>query len=155
MQEEATRIARRSKEVKKQQSEASRNKASLPNGSGSSQRPEASTATPDGPPRVTESPQPLDPDETRLHRVRSASVPIGSEGLTAPWSLDGENPPPSSLAGRKDTIEARKLAKVLDEHYSRFTALNIWANVRAGSWSPWWLSMYADGSLFHILSSYA
>ncbi|BGP52936.1 hypothetical protein JCM8202v2_000493 [Rhodotorula sphaerocarpa] len=129
MQEEATRIARRSKEVKKQQSEASRNKASLPNGSGSSQRPEASTVTPDGPPRVTESPQPLDPDETRLHRVRSASVPIGSEGLTAPWSLDGENPPPSSLAGRKDTIEARKLAKVLDEHYSRFTALNIWANV--------------------------
>ena len=87
----------------------------------------------DTPPRMTDSPEPLDPAQGRAARTRSVSIPIGLEGLGGSWSMEGERPPPSSLAGRKDTLEARKLAKVLDEHYSRFTALNIWGNVSAFS----------------------
>lgn len=33
---------------------------------------------------------------------------------------------PSSIAARKDTSEARKLAAVLDEHYSKLKSLRLW-----------------------------
>ena len=32
-----------------------------------------------------------------------------------PWDLRHEHPPPSSIAARKDTAEAVKLARVIDE----------------------------------------
>ncbi|GAA5871840.1 hypothetical protein JCM3774_000316 [Rhodotorula dairenensis] len=129
MQEEAKRITKRLEEMQKQNSTS-------PSGSGAPTPPAASRLSPpagdalgDRPPRMTASPEPLDPAQRRTARTRSVSIPIGLEGLSGSWSMAGERPPPSSLAGRKDTLEARKLAKVLDEHYSRFTALNIWGNV--------------------------
>jgi len=45
------------------------------------------------------------------------------------WNLHGERPPPSSIAARKDTLEARKLAHVLDEHYTKLSTLHLWADV--------------------------
>ncbi|GAA5980302.1 hypothetical protein JCM10908_001605 [Rhodotorula pacifica] len=128
MQEEATRITKRLATMKKQQS---------PSASGSGTQTPVSpnetvpqnAAQGDVPPRITDSPEPLDSAQRRSARTQSVSLPIGVDGLSGSWSMKGERPPPSSLAGRKDTLEARKLAKVLDEHYSRFTALNIWGNV--------------------------
>lgn len=65
----------------------------------------------DSPPATTDSPQPLEPE---VHGI---------------WDLRGERPPPSSIAARKDTLEARQLARVLDEHYSKLNALNVWTEV--------------------------
>ncbi|GAA5832209.1 hypothetical protein JCM11251_004280 [Rhodosporidiobolus azoricus] len=122
MREEATRITKRVSELAKQQNGK--------NGSSSSARPVHLDPTdpnaPVAPAQVTESPEPLDIPGAGRRRASTAEVPIGLEGV---WDLHGENPPPSSLAGRKDTAEARKLAKVLDEHYSRLHALNLWAEV--------------------------
>ncbi|GJN91644.1 hypothetical protein Rhopal_004667-T1 [Rhodotorula paludigena] len=114
MQEEAMRITKRVDELKKQQEQEQRH------GSGSSGgRPDPSKLDPNKPPKVTNSPEPLDIEQT-------SGASIGLEGI---WELHGEHPPPSSLAGRKDTAEARKLAKVLDEHYSRMHALALWSEV--------------------------
>jgi hypothetical protein len=65
----------------------------------------------DSPPLTTDSPEPL---ELEVHGI---------------WDLRGEKPPPSSIAARKDTLEARQLARVLDEHYSKLNALNVWTEV--------------------------
>lgn len=130
------RITKRVDELKKQQEQEQRH------GSGSSGgRPDPSKLDPNKPPKVTDSPKPLDVEQT----------PGASLGLEGIWELHGEHPPPSSLAGRKDTVrgtlrrtsglahsrrvlsvqaEARKLAKVLDEHYSRLHALALWSEVR-------------------------
>jgi hypothetical protein len=52
------------------------------------------------------------------------------------WELHGERPPPSSIAARKDTSEARKLAHVLDTHYSKIHALHLWKEVSPTPLSP-------------------
>lgn len=65
----------------------------------------------DSPPVMTDSPAPFEQD---VHGI---------------WDLRGEKPPPSSIAARKDTLEARQLARVLDEHYSKLNALNVWIEV--------------------------
>lgn len=46
------------------------------------------------------------------------------------WELRGERPPPSSIAARKDTSEARRLAHSLDEKHSRVNALALWAKAQ-------------------------
>ncbi|BGP12779.1 hypothetical protein JCM10213_007293 [Rhodosporidiobolus nylandii] len=118
MKEEATRITERVSELSKEEKKK---------GSSSSARPNPAILDPDTPAPVTDSPEPLDiPGAMRGRATSTASIPIGLEGS---WDLHGENPPPSSLAGRKDTAEARKLAKVLDEHYSRLHALNLWSEI--------------------------
>ncbi|GAA5980276.1 hypothetical protein JCM11641_005526 [Rhodosporidiobolus odoratus] len=125
MKEEATRITKRVSELSKQKDNKS-SQSSSASGSGSGPNPAA--IDPDLPEQVTDSPEPLNiQDGTRRRRATStAEIPIGLEGS---WDLHGENPPPSSLAGRKDTAEARKLAKVLDEHFSRLHALNLWSEI--------------------------
>lgn len=129
MREEAKRITKRLEQMQKPDTTnaSSSGTESLARPADVSPPQVAFGGTP--PPRMTDSPEPLDPAQGRAARTRSVSIPIGLEGLGGSWSMEGERPPPSSLAGRKDTLEARKLAKVLDEHYSRFTALNIWGNV--------------------------
>ncbi|GAA5887509.1 hypothetical protein JCM6882_001435 [Rhodosporidiobolus microsporus] len=121
MREEATRITKRVSELAKQKQNSS---GSAPSAAG------PSSLDPNGPPsppeQVTDSPEPLDIPGAGRRRASTAEIPIGLEGV---WDLHGENPPPSSLAGRKDTAEARKLAKVLDEHFSRLHALNLWAEI--------------------------
>ncbi|BGP44828.1 hypothetical protein JCM10450v2_000643 [Rhodotorula kratochvilovae] len=136
MQEEATRITKRVEELKKQQAKDRKN------GSGSSSRLDPSTIDPNAPEQVTDSPEPLD------FAQGGRDVPLGVEGV---WDLHGEHPPPSSLAGRKDTAEARKLAKVLDEHYSRIHGLALWSGLhdivrppRQGSGQT--DSVYANGN---------
>ncbi|KAL8280896.1 hypothetical protein RQP46_006575 [Phenoliferia psychrophenolica] len=74
-------------------------------------KPEA--GAPEGTPLRTESPEPMD-----------------GPGFDGIWNLHGERPPPSSIAARKDTMEARKLARVLDEHYSKLHALHLWSDVQ-------------------------
>ncbi|BGP04824.1 hypothetical protein JCM10049v2_000626 [Rhodotorula toruloides] len=108
MREEAARITKRAKELAKQHSGQGSNSPSS--------RPNPDAVDPARPPR-TDSPEPLDG-----HGESESAF----AGLGGAWDLHGENPPPSSLAGRKDTLEARKLAKVLDEHYSRVSALHLW-----------------------------
>lgn len=140
MREEAKRITKRLEQMQKPDTTnaSSSGTESLARPADVSPPQVAFGGTP--PPRMTDSPEPLDPAQGRAARTRSVSIPIGLEGLGGSWSMEGERPPPSSLAGRKDTLEARKLAKVLDEHYSRFTALNIWGNVSA------FLQPYGDAS---------
>lgn len=67
----------------------------------------------DEPPRQTDSPEPLDHDTT-VHGI---------------WDLRGERPPPSSIAARKDTMEARQLASILDEHFSKLNALSVFSEI--------------------------
>ncbi|KAF8317651.1 alpha/beta-hydrolase [Clavulina sp. PMI_390] len=47
------------------------------------------------------------------------------------WALEGENPPPSSLVARRDTAEARRLAKAADanlhQHEQKLSGNNLWA----------------------------
>lgn len=128
VKEEAKRITRRAEEAEKRKKSNSANSGSKP-----------STLSPGEPARVTDSPEPLD--------VAEEDNAIG--GI---WDLHGENPPPSSIAARKDTVrlrlppstgamtssepcdlfsqsEARRLAKTLEEHYSRIHALAIWSEV--------------------------
>ncbi|GAA6001830.1 hypothetical protein JCM10207_002339 [Rhodosporidiobolus poonsookiae] len=121
MREEATRITKRVNELAKEKDKRKQQ-------SSSSGGPDPSNIDPAAPEQVTDSPEPLDlQNGHRLRRgVSTASIPIGLEGS---WDLHGENPPPSSLAGRKDTAEARKLAKVLDEHFSRLHMLNLWSEI--------------------------
>ncbi|GAA5979277.1 hypothetical protein JCM5350_006951 [Sporobolomyces pararoseus] len=106
IKEEAKRITRRAEEA------AKRKKTDLIN---SSSKKGSGPSTVEGTPeRVTDSPEPLDPLERE------------SGGI---WDLHGEHPPPSSIAARKDTMEARKLAKTLEEHYSRLHALALWSEI--------------------------
>ncbi|GAA5875983.1 hypothetical protein JCM16303_006982 [Sporobolomyces ruberrimus] len=105
VKEEAKRITRRAEEAEKRKKSNSANSGSKP-----------STLSPGEPARVTDSPEPLD--------VAEEDNAIG--GI---WDLHGENPPPSSIAARKDTSEARRLAKTLEEHYSRIHALAIWSEI--------------------------
>lgn len=65
----------------------------------------------DEPPRQTDSPEPLD---DTVHGI---------------WDLKGERPPPSSIASRMDTLEARQLASILDEHYSKLNALSVFSEI--------------------------
>ncbi|KAK4055202.1 hypothetical protein OIV83_000482 [Microbotryomycetes sp. JL201] len=62
--------------------------------------------------QVVASPDPMDSPEQHVRGI---------------WDLHGENPPPSSIAARKDTREARALARTLDEHYNKLHALNVWS----------------------------
>ncbi|GAA5926587.1 hypothetical protein JCM3775_001058 [Rhodotorula graminis] len=117
MREEATRITKRVQQLEKEQEQERKNGKK---GSSGSTRPDPSAVDPIQPERVTHSPEPLDPEQ------QDAS----SFGLDGVWNLHGERPPPSSLAGRKDTAEARKLAKVLDEHYSRLHGLALWSQIQ-------------------------
>ncbi|GAA6047205.1 hypothetical protein JCM3770_006950 [Rhodotorula araucariae] len=114
MQEEAMRITKRVDELKKQQAKDRKQ------GSGSSLRLSPANIDPNAPEQVTASPEPLD------YARGGRDVPLGVDGM---WDLHGEHPPPSSLAGRKDTAEARKLAKVLDERYSRVHGLALWTGL--------------------------
>lgn len=41
------------------------------------------------------------------------------------WDLRGERPPPSSIASRQDTHEARQLAHALEQQYSKLGSLSI------------------------------
>ncbi|GAA5850059.1 hypothetical protein JCM8547_000999 [Rhodosporidiobolus lusitaniae] len=123
MKEEASRITKRVEQL----SQNSHDKRPSSSSSGPA-APDPSAINPDRASRVTDSPEPMEGESgARVGRRASmAEVPIGLQGS---WDLHGENPPPSSLAGRKDTAEARKLAKVLDEHFSRLHALNLWSEI--------------------------
>lgn len=100
MKEEATRITKRMKEVaKKQEPPAALRQQSL-------------GANSDLDIQTTDSPEAFEHGD--VHGI---------------WDLRGEKPPPSSIAARKDTMEARQLARVLDEHYSKLNALNVWSEV--------------------------
>ncbi|KAI5474531.1 arylacetamide deacetylase, partial [Pseudohyphozyma bogoriensis] len=59
--------------------------------------------------------------------------PEAIDGVEGIWNLHGERPPPSSIAARKDTMEARKLATFLNEHYARIHALHLWSDVQEAS----------------------
>ncbi|KAJ7594874.1 Alpha/Beta hydrolase protein [Mycena floridula] len=52
-----------------------------------------------------------DNPEDSVEKVRDSLIP--SSGWA--WALDGERPPPSSIASRRDTSEARRLAKIADQ----------------------------------------
>ncbi|GAA5946989.1 hypothetical protein JCM3765_002103 [Sporobolomyces pararoseus] len=106
IKEEAKRITRRAEEA------AKRKKTDLV--TSSSKKTSTHTTAEGTPERVTDSPEPLDP------------LDKASGGI---WDLHGEHPPPSSIAARKDTMEARKLAKTLEEHYSRLHALALWSEI--------------------------
>ncbi|KAF8318192.1 alpha/beta-hydrolase [Clavulina sp. PMI_390] len=58
-------------------------------------------------------------------------VMLNSPLWTWSWALEDEQPPPSSIAARGDTGEARKLSRSadirLDEEESRLSANNLWA----------------------------
>lgn len=88
MREEAARITKRAKELAKQHSGQGSNSPSS--------RPNPDAVDPARPPR-TDSPEPLDGND------ESAFA-----GLGGAWDLHGENPPPSSLAGRKDTVRSAR-----------------------------------------------
>lgn len=60
-------------------------------------------------------------------RANSTSIELENDDLNGGvYNLHGENPPPSSIAARKDTREARELASLLDEHYSKLKSLRLW-----------------------------
>lgn len=100
MKEEATRITKRVEQLSqsshdKKASGASSSSTAAPLGVGN--------FDPSGKTRIHDSPEP-ETNEGRLERRESMiDVPIGIEGV---WDLHGENPPPSSLAGRKDTVRS-------------------------------------------------
>lgn len=79
VREEAKRITRRAQEAaeKKKTSKSSTSKSN--------------NLEPGEPPRVTDSPEPLE-------------VAEGESMTGGIWDLHGENPPPSSIAARKDTV---------------------------------------------------
>ncbi|GAA5922423.1 uncharacterized protein JCM15063_003299 [Sporobolomyces koalae] len=106
IKEEAKRITRRAQEA---------TKSKLQNGSKSSAAQDSSSSD-NAPPRITESPEPY-------------ATPGAKNETGGIWDLHGENPPPSSIAARQDTGEARNLAKTLEEHYSRLNALALWSEV--------------------------
>ncbi|GAA5949067.1 hypothetical protein JCM21900_004847 [Sporobolomyces salmonicolor] len=108
MREEAKRVTKRVSELQKEKKKGS--------GSGSSTSTQQSGADTGALERITDSPEPLDLAENEL-------------GLGGIWNLHGEHPPPSSIAARKDTGEARRLANTLEEHYSRLHALNLWSGL--------------------------
>ncbi|SCV68484.1 BQ2448_605 [Microbotryum intermedium] len=85
---------------------------------GSTLMPSSTDGT-DSPSRRTDSPKPMEDAEEE----RDEHFHLGI------WALPGEKPPPSSIAARKDTKEARRLARVLDERYSKLSALNVWNEV--------------------------
>lgn len=93
MREEAKRITKRLEQM--QQKPSTGNAAS--SGTQSPARPvevsPSEVAVGDAPPRMTDSPEPLDPAQGRAARTRSVSIPIGLEGLGGSWSMEGERPP--------------------------------------------------------------
>ncbi|KAM0793477.1 hypothetical protein ACM66B_000919 [Microbotryomycetes sp. NB124-2] len=113
MREEASRLTERMKQVKKhhEQPQALNNNNS-----------ENSVSSPI---QQVASPEPMDSPST-LQQASNQRQPQHVRGI---WDLRGENPPPSSIAARKDTREARALAKTLDDHYNKLHALNVWAEV--------------------------
>ncbi|GAA5859683.1 hypothetical protein JCM1840_006408 [Sporobolomyces johnsonii] len=108
MREEAKRVTKRVSELQKEKKKGS--------GSGSSTSTQQGEVDTGALERVVDSPEPLDVAENEV-------------GLGGIWNLHGEHPPPSSIAARKDTGEARRLAKTLEEHYSRLHALNLWSEI--------------------------
>ncbi|SGY34354.1 BQ5605_C002g01619 [Microbotryum silenes-dioicae] len=74
----------------------------------------------DFPLRRMDSPEPIEDAE---EGERDEHIHLGI------WALPGERPPPSSIAARKDTKEARRLARVLDERYLKLSALSVWNEV--------------------------
>ncbi|KAF9031230.1 alpha/beta-hydrolase [Hymenopellis radicata] len=64
-------------------------------------------------------------------RIKEGLIPSSGSWSWA-WALDGdENPPPSSIVSRRDTEEARRLAKIADhgifEGEHTLTANNLWS----------------------------
>ncbi|GAA6058704.1 hypothetical protein JCM10212_003392 [Sporobolomyces blumeae] len=119
IKEEAKRMTRRAQELAKHENKSSINSSSTSSTSAIPSLPQQDSdgrLTPGAPPRVTASPEPMEP--------RSDDDLAG--GI---WDLHGEHPPPSSIAARKDTMEARRLAKNLEEHYSRLHALALWSEI--------------------------
>jgi hypothetical protein len=60
---------------------------------------------------------------------------LASSGWTWAWALDGmENPPPSSIVSRRDTEEARRLAKFADQavlqEQAAVSGNNLWSVVQ-------------------------
>ncbi|GAA5842996.1 hypothetical protein JCM3766R1_001656 [Sporobolomyces carnicolor] len=112
IKEEAKRITRRAEEAAKRKKADLGNKrsdsSSKRNDTGPSQADEI---------RVTDSPEPFEVADSEREQFGGI------------WDLHGESPPPSSIAARKDTSEARKLAKTLEEHYSRLHALALWSEI--------------------------
>jgi hypothetical protein len=54
--------------------------------------------------------------ETRRKRGRGQGPPAGSDSWGYAWAIDAdEMPPPSSIVSRRDTQEARRLAKIADQ----------------------------------------
>lgn len=51
--------------------------------------------------------------------------------LRGPWALS-ERPPPSSVVGRKDTAEALRLARVIDESEQNRSGLRLWTRLVEG-----------------------
>ncbi|KAK4057569.1 hypothetical protein OIO90_001214 [Microbotryomycetes sp. JL221] len=101
MKEEATRITERMKKVRKNH-----------------EIPSVVTSNQDSPS------SPLSPIQQVVSPQRMDSRDEQVRGI---WDFRGENPPPSSIAARKDTREARALAKTLDDHYNKLHALNVWS----------------------------
>lgn len=72
-------------------------------------------------------PLPAGEDAPKGRRTASPEPAVaGQEGI---WRLHGERPPPSSIAARKDTREARQLARLMDEQFSKLSALNVFSEV--------------------------
>ena len=94
MREEATRITKRVQQLEKEQEQDRKNGKT---GSSGSMKPDPGAVDPGRPERVTHSPEPLDPEQ------QQDESPFGLDGV---WNLHGERPPPSSLAGRKDTVRS-------------------------------------------------
>jgi hypothetical protein len=97
MQEEATRLTKRAQQLSQSSSKPGSNSSPSSNPLNGL---DPSSLDPSGRSRIHDSPEPE--QEGRFERRDSMiDVPIGLEGV---WDLHGENPPPSSLAGRKDTV---------------------------------------------------
>jgi hypothetical protein len=98
MKEEATRITKRVEQL----SQSSQDKSKPSSSSSAKPGPiGVGNFDPNGRSRITDSPEPETPEGRFERRDSMIDVPIGLEGV---WDLHGENPPPSSLAGRKDTV---------------------------------------------------
>ncbi|KZO93900.1 alpha/beta-hydrolase [Calocera viscosa TUFC12733] len=56
------------------------------------------------------------------------------------WALDGEEPPPSSIVARRDTHEARRLARIADKSWQEDTEDDKWTGNRLWTQLADWLT---------------
>lgn len=117
MREETSRIKRRVKDA------ALHTVRSRP---GEQQKP--NDVRPESEIRRTDSPEPMsNGKKDSKGKGRSDGEDDRFEGI---WQLHGERPPPSSIAARKDTAEARMLASSLERHYNSLHTLRLWNEVQ-------------------------